>query len=355
MLNFLIVLLPCFIIIWLKWAYYKNKGQSRSSVGTIDSTEVLTSFGASVLSSIVCVFLFLLYTHASVYDTEIWNGVVTGKEKDIVMCNHMEDCNCVEVTDKDGYKTEECDSCPEHAYDVDWNVFTTVGSLTVDRLSEQGTEEPPRWTAVKIGEPASLEKAYQNWLLMDETSLFLYNVNKPYAVPAYPRVYDYYRVDRVFNTTKADTSWLNDKLNKWLIAQGAEKQLNVIVVLTHLQEDYYFSVMSKWKGGKKNDLILVFGVDDSGKIVWQKSSTYANGMNNMHLIEEIRRTAFGRTFNEHVINDVLKVAKDKFNRIDSNQFKDKAKFINPPLWLYILVIFLNSIITIVILRKHLRT
>ena len=42
---------------------------------------------------------------------------------------------------------------PEHDYDIDWDVKTTLGTFTISRIDRQGLSEPARWTSVKVGDP----------------------------------------------------------------------------------------------------------------------------------------------------------------------------------------------------------
>lgn len=359
MLNFLIVLLPSFLVIAFKWYYYKDRGnkwQSRGrSVGTIDPQELMYSLLAAIVIAALSLIVFVASVNFKAADTQILNTEVKSKKSYMVSCSHMEDCNCRTEKDSQGNKYRKCDSCPEHAYDVDWTVHTPLGSFDIDRISRRGLEEPPRFKAVRIGEPAALSDSYRNWLLLDESSLLMYQatVNPQYAMPNYPTVYDYYRYNRVINYSKANTAWVNDYLNEWLKKKGSTKQLNIVTVFVEYPEDYFYQLMTHWRGGKKNDLILVFGMKDN-KIVWQQSQTYAKGMNNRHLIEELKMATLNKEWSKELLDEMLLITEAKFNRIEASQFADNAKFIQPPLWLYILVIVLNMISSFVISRHFVR-
>ena len=66
--------------------------------------------------------------YANMFDREVWNGVVSSKDSEHVSCSHSYQCNCHEScsgSGKDKSCHESCDTCYEHSYDVDWNVFTS--------------------------------------------------------------------------------------------------------------------------------------------------------------------------------------------------------------------------------------
>src|SRR5271169_6686133 len=63
--------------------------------------------------------------YSSVHDTEVWNGVVASKKSEHVSCSHSYSCNCHSCNcDSKGNCSTCCDTCYEHLYDVDWDVFT---------------------------------------------------------------------------------------------------------------------------------------------------------------------------------------------------------------------------------------
>jgi hypothetical protein len=362
MLEFLFVFLPSFLVVASKYVYYRKQAvHERSSVGTIDGRELLASLGIALTVAVVSTGIFYSAVQWKAIDTQILNGVVTAKDSDHTSCTHMESCNCRYVTrkscDSNGkncteYREEKCDECPIHDFDVDWNIYSSVGDYTVPRIDSQGLEEPPRWTKAVVGEPAATESWYKNPLLLDDDSLFLYssrNVNTD-KLPSYPGVYDIYRFNRVFNYTKADTSWLNDYLNSWLKYNGARHQVNMIAVLTTDTEDYFYRLMSYWKGGKKNDVILVFGIDDNGLIAWQRTNTYAMGMNNRHFIEEVQSVSREKKFDQAVIDSILTLTATKFSRIESAQFNERLREISPPTWLIVLMTVLNFISSVLVAR-----
>jgi hypothetical protein len=224
---------------------------------------------------------------ANTADVEVWNGRVTSKAKVPVPCSHSYSCNCHEVCSGSGKNrscTTECDTCYKHyAYlrtiqgnDYDWDVYTSnAETVTINRIDEQGVHAPPRWTAVKVGDPTSLTHSYTNYVKGAPDTLFRHQgLKQKYAasIPTYPQgVYDYYRLDRLVSVgvgVEDPRSW-NVALTELNADLGRSKQANMIVVLVkNMPDDYFYALEESWVGGKKNDVVLVVSVDDQMKPQW---------------------------------------------------------------------------------------
>lgn len=204
-------------------------------------------------------------------DTQFLNGVVTSKERETVACEHSYQCHC--RTDSDGH--ESCDTCYEHPYDYDWDVYTNAGTgddaeFTIDRIDRQGRDEPPRWTEVKVGEPVALERTFDNYILGAPQSIF-HAVSAGKSLPAYPKGFDYSHVNRVITdgVNVPDLNAWNDDLTRMLSVLGPKKQVNVIIVLTKKPSSAYGDELRNgWLGGKKNDVVVVLGTTHYPDIAW---------------------------------------------------------------------------------------
>jgi len=327
----------------------------------------LKEFGISAIGNVfVAAFsmiFFFIYLTTAASDFEILNGRVTDKQRDEVSCSHSYSCPpCRDVCTKrsDGSRscTRECSTCYKHRYDVDWDVFTTVGTFTISRgpNNEQGLDMPPYWASLQIGDPASAEHTYENFLLIGQNSLNFKaeSVEERFAgsLHKYPEVYNYFDYNRVLNTTKAGTSWLNDKLNRWLSVKGSQKQLNIIYVLTEQNPEYFYALMSKWSGGKKNDLIIVIGMDNTGKeILWFNANTYGKGMNNRELLTELKFASVGKPFDVSLVDKHLELVDEKFVRLPAETFAQKKSEVQIPLWFSLIMASLNMLVSYFISRK----
>ena len=214
-------------------------------------------------------------------DTEVWSGSITGKQRNEVSCRHSYPCNCHEVctTDSEGHEecNEHCDTCYEHSYDVDWDLYFSTGKeMSIATVDRQGLTMPDRWAKAYQGEPTAEAHRFTNYLLAAPDNVMLRRDAAPGfsgLVPPYPSsIYDYYRCDRfllgggVPVQGLKDWEWLLDRINADL---GSVKQVNIIMILAYTADPRYeFALQKAWVGGKKNDLIVVIGTTRYPEIDW---------------------------------------------------------------------------------------
>ena len=284
-----------------------------------------------------------MYEYGTAHDTEIWNGQVTNKHSEHVSCEHEYICG---QTCSGSGKTRSCHPkyCHEHSYDVSWFVNTSVGDVQIDRIDRRGLDEPPRFTSTVIGEPASSENYYENRLLLDENSLF--NRSKAlvgkYQIPQYPVVYDYYRIVRVFNDTKLDTKNWNAILNDRLKVDGSVLQLNIVVFVTNNPENYADAVFAAWKGGKKNDVLIVIGNQD-GKVKWLRSTSYAKGIGNELLHSQLLVSFTGDPINDELLSNMYGKVQKYYKRYTIEQFEKMVHIVPKYPWgVYLIVLLLST-------------
>lgn len=216
---------------------------------------------------------------SNVSDVEVWNGVVSSKKKEVVPCSHSYSCNCRESCSGEGSNRScntICDTCYEHSYDIDWNVYTSNNEVVnIERLDRQGKDQPPRWTNTVIGEPTTIAHRYDNYIKGSPDSLFCktgqVDVYKS-SLLEYPHIHDYYRMNRLLvesGPVTNQTAW-NTGLSDINARMGARKQVNAMVVITTKPREYFFALEEYWIGGKKNDAVLVIGVDNNLQPVWSE-------------------------------------------------------------------------------------
>lgn len=233
------------------------------------------------LASLALIGITLLAINkAATYDVELWSGQVTSKQSERVSCEHSYQCNCVTTssTDSKGNTTytEICQTCYEHSYDVDWVVDSNVGEERISRIDRQGLKEPKRFTDVLIGEPFITERSFTNYIKASPETLFkdgeVLKQGFEAVLPAYPEVYDYYRVNRVFSYGVNVDNTLNIKLNEYMKKWGPSKQANIIAVFVSekYSQDYFQALKAHWLGGKKNDVIVVTQLSSDGQINWSR-------------------------------------------------------------------------------------
>lgn len=267
--------------------------------GKVTGKELACQLG---VQAALCIGGAVLLHYANMYDREVWNGVVTGKNSEHVSCTHTHSCNCRQSCSGSGKNQschEVCDQCPDHPFDVDWNVLTSNReTIKIDREDTQGLIQPSRWSAVRIGEPTSVEHAYKNYIKGSPDTLFRHQgyVEKYKGkLPKYPRVQDYYRINRLVSVNGAwvdnPGAW-NADLDKLNAEVGAPKQANILVVLVkNLPAEFYYGLEESWIGGKKNDIVVVVGVDDQAVPQWAKIMAWSkNEMIKIKLRDDIMDT-----------------------------------------------------------------
>lgn len=214
-------------------------------------------------------------------DTEVLNGRITKKAQERVSCRHSYTCNCITTCSGNSCSTV-CSTCYEHAYDWDWAVYTTLGNRFVIRpVDSRGSKEPPRFTQVQIGEPYSKTNRYTNYVKASPGTLFKTSGAMDRfesKIPEYPlRIYDYHRLDRLVAVgVKVDDpkEW-NDALSEANARLGTmpvkDKRSNAVVVLAGgLPQEFSYAIEQAWIGGKKNDIVVIVGVDEGLKPEWAR-------------------------------------------------------------------------------------
>lgn len=238
--------------------------------------EMLAQAGLSVA---VLAGLFLVSDAVQMGSTQLVNGEVTATRPVKKSCPSgwvsYADSHCTNTitrtveyncgTDSKGnrscsYRTEYRHIYPwERRYFVDSNVPETFEITRVDR---QGVKTPPRFSQVQIGEPVTVERYYRNYVRAAAHTLFKEADVDPAKV-AYPKVFDYYRADRVIyageGVPPVDIKAWNravSELNRDLRPSGA----NIILVLTDQPEAYGERLAKAWAGHNINDLVVAIGL-----------------------------------------------------------------------------------------------
>lgn len=296
--------------------------------------------GVSLLGNLLVGGAGLLIIHAyingQVLDTYTLNGKVLSKYQESTSCEHS-----YQVCTSNG-KTTTCTTYYEHYEDYDWVVKTSVGKIYIERVDRQGTETPKRFKQVVIGEPASKEFTYSNYLLADKNSLFLQNAEGTTTLQQ-PRVYDYYRVNHVVGKT-------DEQLSTYLRNHLIGKSYNVKLVFVKDQPvEHFYSIMKSWVGGKINDVIIVVSEGSDGKVLWVKANTYAKGINNQMMLKTLEgEVGLGETYSVESLKKQLTVVDSQFKLQNSEDFEEKISMVELPISLIIVLTILNLIVSIFI-------
>lgn len=221
----------------------------------------------------------------------------------------------------DTYTTEYWHVYPwERRYFVDSDIPET---FEIDRVDAQGVNTPPRFAQVMKGDPVTVERFYRNYIRAAADTLFRNEKVEPLKI-TYPRVFDYYRVDRViYDGVQADTAvrteWnrtISD-LNRDVRKTGA----NVILVLTSQPEAYAERLAFTWRGHNINDVVVTLGVDADGqRVSWADVRSWSGeSLVNVRIKDAI--TGLGRV-SPAEINEAIKAAvSESYKLRDMKEFE----------------------------------
>lgn len=214
---------------------------------------------------------------AGMQDTEVWNGSIASKTHTSMGCCHCrQECDTCTRTNSQG-RTEtyrcHCREVCDHPRDYRWDLHVTTGDdIAVKQCEARESAEPPAWTKAYVGEPASVEHPYTNYLLADPDSVFQQAGNTAVSLLTtnYPRVTGLYHVDHVVGSWPAGVRpTLEDAMDAANTSLGSRKQVNVILygyTGPASATDAAQALAQAWTYGKKNDLIVVVQHDGTGVV-----------------------------------------------------------------------------------------
>jgi hypothetical protein len=313
-----------------------------------------------VIGIIVVAIIYFSGRYTGTGDVEILNGQITGKTRIHDSYEQSYDCNCRSVSCGKNCTTTMCDTCYETHYTVDWDLQSTIGSYNVDYKdsilkSVYSSPDPIIYKKAKKGQHCAKEHSYTNWVKAVPESLFntkahtmeQYNTK----IPAYPRVHSLYKFNRVItvDANVKQKQQLNNQLNKALRTLGPSKQVNIILIVTGINDPMYrYAVENKWIGGKKNDAVVFIGVDKQNNITWTDVMTFAQNKGNelFHVTMRDKLKEVG-TLNEtnKIVNVITSTVQNKFDRISMAEFERLKEEIDPPAWLFWLVFIIGGSIS----------
>jgi hypothetical protein len=243
------------------------------SKGRVTWKECLVHEGVVIMIIAIGYFIAI---RARTADTEIWNGVVASKDRGTQGCCHSYPCNPHPCNCDDKGNCSTCwDTCYEHSWDRTWYAYSSNGETIYSvGCGRPGQSDPGRWTDIRIGEPTAVEHSYENYIKGNPDSVIRrQGVAERFGktLPAYPKVYDYYRANRFIavGVSVPELRALNARLSEINARLGAKKKLNIVVVVVRQADQSYLEGLREhWIGGKKNDLVVVIGAPDFPAIAW---------------------------------------------------------------------------------------
>lgn len=328
MLDFAILFIPAFLVMIGMKMKYDHK---------ITAKELSIHLAAVIVGAAVILGINYAFLYSNLQDVEVLNGEVTGKYKHTEICSEYSSCKHYTLKEKchtyrsNGKTKRSCTTYKKFHYysEFDWYITSTVGKIEVPRVNNRGDIMPPRYNIAQPGEPASAEHTYTNYLWADEHSLFApENFEEKYpedykkGIPTYPLVYDLYRTNHIVNLTSVPTKGYNEYISDVLRTEGKNKQLNITVVLYKSDDPQFVdATLTKWRGGKKNDVLMFFGVNSEGNVDKFFSTSFAGGMKNEMLHSTMRIDALSEKMSLDLLKKQVYTTVQKYERLPNEEFK----------------------------------
>lgn len=263
----------------------------------------------------------------ALWDTEHLNGRITGKPSGTQGCCH---CRSVcDARDKNGNCTASHQVC-DHFHDYWWSLSTTVGTVAVESCS--GWDLPPSvWTNARVGEPASVDHGYTNYLKADPDSLFVHAAPAARAfagrIPSYPAIHGLYRLNHVLTDGVAVPEGWVEAMSALNADVGGARQVDVTLLLTASADPSYAqAVESKWLYGPKNALTVVLGVPTNRTIAWVRVVTFSRvPALKVHLRDSLQGKAL-----EDDVPAIIRASLSEFRRTPMADMEYLARAAVPP-------------------------
>lgn len=306
-----------------------------------------------VIAALIITTCFFGGRASKTHDTQVLNGAVTGKTREHGFYLRPYDCNCRQVESCSGSGSnrscsshQECDTCYEDRFTVDWDCQTTIGSFDIEHYDEGSRSvynepDPPRYSQIKIDDPVSRTQSYTNYIKAVPETLFRpaqkeLLVQYAAQIPAYPDdIYDIYKIDRVIGigVSIPDVAKWNLKVSEALRTLGNAKQANIVIVITSIKDpNYFYALQDAWVNGKKNDIVVVMSAPDfPAKARWV--NIMALTKDNIFQVKlRDRLLALDVLTADTVVNEIAAETSATFARREMMEFKYLEAEIDPPFW-----------------------
>lgn len=340
-------------------------------------------FSIPLVTSLVLIILSQAIIETSqVRCTEYWGSFISSVEyyedwDEEVPCSHSYNCNCTTSTDEDGNESEECETCYEHAYDVDyhsayWRLVTTTNEtigiseseynrlmklfgnqhfteLNRDYHSNDGDEYSSDWKHDSItAVPVTTTHSYENRVKVADQSVFHFpkvdtsNIRK-FGLKEYPHIDDYTQ-DALIGDYTEDGKVANKKLKYINGLLGSKKEMRLFVLIFPNQPfEAGLYQESHWSGGNMNEFVVCIGTDANRNVKWCYPISWTPAE---RLKADVKQYMIGQDkLNLSELADYLQGALDKqFVRRNFEEFNYLT--VKPPTWAIILTYILTLILNV---------
>jgi len=314
------------------------------------------------IALVLCVGGWGIARYGAMQDTEHWNGRVSAKTHGSQKC-----CHCRMVCDryeeycsshrKDGSCSSHSRRCVsehevcDHFRDYWWSLELDMGdTLEVDRCEPHENDVPAIWTRAYVGEPATKEHSYTNYLRADPDSLMHRSIVKPEYVARIPNgippVTGMYHSAKVITEGCSLPAGWDEQMRELNADISGPFQVDVMLYVTNVQDPSYAdSVEAKWLYGPKNALTIVAGTDGT-KFTWVRVVTLSR-VEELKVLMRDKLTGMSVDDPTGGIKVIRQVVTGKFKRTPMKEWEYLASAASPSDgWLTFLYI-LMTVLTLV--------
>lgn len=305
---------------------------------TVTWKEFFLQLGLGVVS---CAIGWQIAKWGALRSDEHLNGRITNKEAGTQHCCHCRDV--CDARDKKGNCTSSHQTC-DHFQDYYWTLNTSVGDVPIQSCS--GWDSPPDiWTYARVGEPASVDHGYTNYLLADPDSLWVHEHMDRFEadIPEYPRIISSYKLNHVVGSIGAPSN-LVTAMSEMNADLGASNQVDITLVLTsEIDPSFAQALEAKWLYGPKNSLNIVMGIR-GGIIGWVRIVTFSKvEMLKVHLRDQLQ----GLSLDDPKVATLLRnEIRGGFKRTHMADFEYLASTASPRGWYLALLLIFETLLSI---------
>ena len=246
--------------------------------------------------------LFIVFSILNPSSDVNYQGILKDKDHRIVYRQETYSCG------KDGK-----DTCTRTVREDHYYLYVEIYGDTTKEIEVSSFT----YHKASIGSPYTYADSVTNYYLFNksafDTSNAIREQYKPF-IPKRPTTYDIGQYDRIVN--KEDISAvdsISSSLESSLIQYLMKKPYDVKVVVTKQDNGFYYALMDKWDGAAPNELIVIYGINDEGVIVWSALETFAQNDSNQKLVADFTTLHLGdndKLTTQLVINDLDFIFKD---------------------------------------------
>ena len=320
---------------------------------------------ATIICALIATGISIFISFGDIYNTHLVHGEITGKKKVRVSCSHSyQVCPRSSNQRHSNQRNINCITQSQHNHDYEWRVYSTIGQFNIPRADSQGLIEPHRWRIIENGQPYSKTIEYVDYIKgshsIFNTQRFIKDSDQYFnLLPEYPEIFDTYRVNLVLSTFNINPEIrynLNDALLDKLKKISNEKNNNTIIVVTKESQEFAEYLKRAWNNGKKNDSIVVIGVNSKYEILW----SFVFGWSNNEIFNINLRNSINDIDNlsdyETIANVIQREVHYNFDKKNIDEFKyliyDRQVSTTSMLLILILQFIFNVCVSIIFTFKN---